>query len=87
MPQVRIEIKGEELPARVLRRLGVSPRATVFLSAEVNPADDPPLSEDMDVRDFARIIAARSQARGLTQEALASMLEMTDEERRNILGG
>jgi hypothetical protein len=86
MAQVRIEIKGEELPAKVLRRLGVSPQATVFLSAEAGSGVEPSLSEDMDIRDFSKIMAARLQARGLTDEAMTSLLDISDEERRNILG-
>ena len=85
MPQVSIEIRGEDLPAKMLRRLGVSPRTMVRLSAEVNPEEDPPLSEDMDIQDFARVMAARMQARGLTADGLAESLEMSEEERRNIL--
>lgn len=58
----------------------------VRLSAEVNPTEDPPLSEDMDIQDFARIMSARLQARGLTADELADTLEMSEDERRNILG-
>ncbi|MEO5336019.1 MAG: hypothetical protein H7841_03850 [Magnetospirillum sp. WYHS-4] len=85
MAQVTIEIPAEELPARVLRRLGVSSRGVVRLSADVNPAEDPPLSDDMDLRDFARVMAARMEARGLAADKLAGILDMTGEERKNIL--
>jgi hypothetical protein len=85
MAQVSIDIKGEDLPAKMLRRLGVSPRSTVRLSAEVNPDEDPPLSEDMDIQDFSRIMAARMRARGLTADDIADSLEMSEAERRNIL--
>lgn len=85
MAQVSIEIPAEKLPANVLRRLGVSSRGTVRLSAEVNPEEDPPLSEDMDIRDFARVMSARMEARGLGADKLAGILEMTEDERKNIL--
>ncbi|MDK9719649.1 MAG: hypothetical protein OEL53_00545 [Rhodospirillales bacterium] len=85
MPQISIEVKGEDLPAKVLRRLGVSPRSTVRLSAEVNPNEDPPLSEDMDIQDFTRVMAVRMKARGLTADDIAESLEMSDEERHNLL--
>ena len=85
MPQVSIEIRGEDLPAKILRRLGVSPRTVVRLSAEVNPEEDPPLSDDMDLQDFARVMAARMQARGLTMTDIAEDLGMSVDECRNIL--
>ena len=85
MAQISIDIKGEDLPAKMLRRLGVSPRSTVRLSAEINPDEDPPLSEDMDIQDFSRIMAARMRARGLTSDDIADSLEMSEAERRNIL--
>ncbi len=85
MAQVSIDVRGEDLPAKVLRRLGVSPHAIVRLSAEVNPEEDPPLSEDMDIEDFARVMSARLRARGLSGDDIAETLEMSEVERRNIL--
>ncbi|MBF0304463.1 MAG: hypothetical protein HQL41_02265 [Alphaproteobacteria bacterium] len=52
----------------------------------VNPDEDPPLGEDMEIQDFARVMAARMRARGLTADDIAETLEMSEEERRNVLG-